>query len=276
MASTPNPTPGDSAEYPSEAQPDDTQPAPTAGQAFLAAAVFLTRLPVPLSRPFDRALFGRAMGWFPAVGALLGVAAGVIFGLLHWLGLPTPLDAVLTVAALIILTGGLHEDGLADTADGFGGGRDREHKLGIMRDSRIGSYGALALILSVAVRIAVVAALPSVWVAIKVLAVAGALSRAAMVAASHWLPPARTDGLSATLGGPTQGATLLALGLAAALAILLLPGGKALVVVALAGAGTLAALRVARAQIGGQTGDVLGAIQQLIEGLVLITLVALT
>ncbi len=243
-------------------------------EAILTAAIFLTRVPLPFSGPVDTTLFGRAMGWFPAIGAALGLGAGLAFGLLGGLGLPPLLAAAVTVAMLVAVTGGLHEDGLADTADGFGGGRNREHKLEIMRDSRLGSFGALALMLGIVLRIAALAAMPSTWAALKLLVVAGAVSRAAMVAVSHWLPPARPDGLSATLGGPARGYTLLALALASGVAFLLL-GVKALPVLALAVGTTLATMRLAQLQIGGQTGDVLGAVQQTVEIVVMVLLVGL-
>jgi adenosylcobinamide-GDP ribazoletransferase len=269
----PDPIPDAGPEPEPEAAPEATGGARVVA-AILAAAIFLTRLPLTLPDPLDPTLFGRAMGWFPVIGAALGLAAGLVFGLLGGFGLPPLLAATLTVTLLVAITGGLHEDGLADTADGFGGGRSREHKLEIMRDSRVGSFGALALVLSVALRVAVLAALPSTWAAITLLVVAGAVSRAAMVVASYGLPPARRDGLSATLGGPTRGATVLALALALGIAVLFL-GLKALPVLAVAVAATLATMHLARLQIGGQTGDVLGAIQQAVDITVMVVLVGL-
>ena len=254
-----------------EAPPEAEAPPPLLTDALMAAAIFLTRLPVPFTRPMTPDLFGRAMGWFPLVGAGLGLGAGIAFALFGVLGLPPLLAAVLTVTLLVGVTGALHEDGLADLADGLGGGGDRERKLEIMRDSRLGTYGALALILGIALRVGAVAALPSAWVAIKALTVAGAVSRAAMVAVSHYLPPARADGLSATLGGPAKGATMLALGLAVAVAFLLL-GFKSALVLAVAAAVTFGMKRLAAAHLGGQTGDVLGATQQVVEIVVLILL----
>ncbi len=260
----------------SDAGPEPETPSmPPILRAILTAALFLTRLPLPSPGPFDTTLFGRAMGWFPAIGAVLGLAAGLAFGILGGFGLPPVLAATITVTMLVVITGGLHEDGLADTADGFGGGRDREHTLEIMRDSRLGAFGALALVLSVALRVGALAAAPTTWAAIKLLVVAGATSRAAMVAASHGLPPARRDGLSATLGGPARGAVLLALAFTLGVAFLFL-GLKALPVLAVAAGTTVALMRLARVQIGGQTGDVLGALQQAVEIVVMVLLVGLT
>lgn len=240
--------------------------------AMLAAGIFLTRLPLPFAGRLTPELFGRSMGWFPLIGAALGLGAGLVFGLLGGFGVPSLVAAALVVALLAVVTGGLHEDGLADTADGYGGGRDREHKLEIMHDSRVGVYGVLALVLSVAIKVAAIAALPSTWMAIKVLVVAGAMSRAAMVAQSHWQPPARSDGLSATLGGPAPGATVLALALALGLGFLLI-GAKALLVMGAVVLVTWGLIRLAYHQVGGQTGDLLGATQQVTEILVLILLV---
>ncbi|MEI6557056.1 MAG: adenosylcobinamide-GDP ribazoletransferase [Rhodospirillaceae bacterium] len=250
---------------------DDPPPYHPVVAAMLAAGVFLTRLPLPLNGRLTPALFGRAMGWFPLIGACLGLSAGIVFGLLGGFGVPSLVAAAVVVALLVLTTGGLHEDGLADVADGLGGGQDRESKLEIMHDSRVGSYGVLALVLSVVIRIAAIAALPSTWAAIKVLVVAGALSRAAMVAQSHWQPPARPDGLSATLGGPAPGATVLALALALGLAFLLI-GSKAALVMVVAAVVCWGLIRLADHHVGGQTGDLLGTTQQVVEIVVLVML----
>jgi adenosylcobinamide-GDP ribazoletransferase len=239
----------------------------------LAAAIFLTRLPVPFDGRIGRGLFSRSMGWFPLIGAGLGLGAGVVYGLLGGFGLTPLLAAALTIGLLIAVTGALHEDGLADTADSLGAD-NRERRLEIMRDSRIGSYGTLALIASVLVRVAAVAALPTTWGAIKALVVAGAVSRAALVAVSHWLPPARRDGLAASLAEPARGATILALGLALGLALLLLRT-KIILVVLVAAAVTVVMMRLARIHVGGHTGDVLGATQQAVEIAVLVMMVGL-
>ncbi|MBF0335337.1 MAG: adenosylcobinamide-GDP ribazoletransferase, partial [Alphaproteobacteria bacterium] len=127
---------------------------------FHHAAVFLTRLPLPHLRDPARPL-AACMWAFPLVGAVLGLTAGACFAGLASLLPPLP-AALVALALLVLATGGLHEDGLADLADGFGGGRDRDHRLEIMRDSRTGSYGALAVGFSLALRAAALAALPPV------------------------------------------------------------------------------------------------------------------
>jgi adenosylcobinamide-GDP ribazoletransferase len=158
---------------------------------------------------------------------------------------------------MLAVTGAFHEDGLADTADGFGGGRTQARKLEIMRDSRIGSYGTLALILSIVVRIAAVGALP-VGRAVPLLLAAGAVSRAAMLLPMS-LPPARTDGLGRSLGRVPWPSRLIAVAIALTVALACLPWLLALEAMLLAGAAGAAISVYARRRIGGQTGDVLGA-----------------
>ncbi len=232
------------------------------GDIALALAL-LTRLPVRLSH--GASVRGGAAAWaWPLAGALVGALAALAGSVALALGLPTGVVAGLVLAAGILLTGALHEDGLADCADGFWGGWDRARRLEIMKDSHIGSYGVLALGLSLILR----------WSALSTLIAAGhlwgpviaaaALSRAPMAAVMHALPNARGSGLSQSTGRPAQDTGLL--GAAVALGVgLLATGGAALAAmlgVALAG---LAIAAVARARIGGQTGDVLGATQQLAE-----------
>ena len=134
------------------------------------------------------------------VGALIGLAGAIAYALAVWLGLPPWPAAVLALATTIWLTGALHEDGLADVADGFGGGRTREDKLAIMRDPRIGSYGALALVLAVLARAGAMAALAEPAAVAAALVAAGAASRAALPAVMAALPQARPDGLAAKGG----------------------------------------------------------------------------
>ena len=136
------------------------------------AAMFLTRLPF---RSGDRGLpaLGSTAWAFPLVGLGVGLAAGLVFGIASWLGLTGWLAAVFAVSAQIALTGALHEDGLADVADGFGGGKDAPAKLAIMRDSRIGVFGVITLVLSLAARIGALAALADTATVIAARMVAG-------------------------------------------------------------------------------------------------------
>jgi adenosylcobinamide-GDP ribazoletransferase len=228
------------------------------------ALAFLTRLPVPPKRPWRETDLAASVPWFPLVGALIGLLGGAAYGLAVWLGLPPLPAAAVALAATICLTGALHEDGLADVADGFGGGNTRENKLRIMRDSQIGSYGTLALALAVLARAGAIAGLAEPAAVATALITAGAASRAALPAVVIALPQARADGLAAKAGRPHPLRAAAAVLIAALIAIALL--GQAALTALLAGAlGALAVALLARREIGGYTGDVLGAAQQLAE-----------
>jgi adenosylcobinamide-GDP ribazoletransferase len=243
---------------------------------FKLAFGFLTRVPGPFSLAAASDELGPALRLAPLVGLVVGVCGALVTWIaVGGLGLPPLPAALLTVGATIWITGALHEDGLADVADGFGGAFERRRKLAIMRDSRIGAYGVLALILSIGLRGAALAALTGPEVASAVLIAAHSLSRAPLPLVMLVLAPARDDGLAAAAGrpGPADAVTGLGLGLLlAALAaggvMALSLGLAALVAAAVTG---LIALR----QIGGYTGDVLGAVQQTAEIAVLLTAVAL-
>jgi adenosylcobinamide-GDP ribazoletransferase len=172
---------------------------------------------------------------------------------------------------MLLVTGCLHEDGLADTVDGFGGGVSPARKLEIMRDSQIGTYGTAALMLSLMVRVGAIASLadPALVAAALIAAQAGA--RAVMPVFMRRVPPARQEGLSADAGDPPQQSAVLAVGIAVVVLLLCLGFGTTLIAVALlAMAGGLLAWLTIR-QVGGQTGDVLGALEQVSEILILLT-----
>jgi adenosylcobinamide-GDP ribazoletransferase len=228
------------------------------------ALAFLTRLAALEVRPWGAADLAASAPWFPVIGAAVGLAGGIAYGLAASLGLPPLPAAAVSLAAIIWLTGALHEDGLADAADGLGGGRTREDKLAIMRDSRIGSYGALALVLALLARAGALAALAEPLAVAAALIAAGALSRAALPPAMAALSQARPDGLAASAGRPHPLRAAAAVLIAALIAVLLL--GTAAPAALIAGAlGALAIALLARRQVGGYTGDVLGAVQQLAE-----------
>ena len=244
----------------------------------MLAAVFMTRLPLRLSHEPAPDLYPRSMGWYPLIGAALGLFGGGVYALADLANLPPTVAAVLTVAALAWATGGLHEDGLADVADGFGGGRTRERKLEIMRDSRVGSYGVLAVVLSVALRVSALAALGEraggpLEVAAALVA-AATCSRAVLPAMAWTMAPARKDGLAASHGCPPSKRVVLALALAAV--VTLSAVGPAVLAVALASStAAVATGLLALRHLRGYTGDVLGAAQQAAEIAVLLTLVGL-
>ena len=241
----------------------------------LLAVALLTRCPVPGWAHRGGPAIAQAFALFPWVGFGLGLVCGGAWILAQAAGVPPLVAAGLTIGLLCLLTGALHEDGLADCADGFGGGRDIAHKLEIMRDSRLGSYGVIALILSLVVRITALASLSPLTGAVA-LTVALVLGRTAMPAVMISLPPARTDGLGAGLGPAGRIAVTLALvgGISLATALLF---PFALPALAALPAALLAALlirTIARRQIGGFTGDVLGATEQLVQVTVLVVLAA--
>ena len=229
--------------------------------ADLAAAFsLLTRLPVTMrAAPSPRA----AWAW-PVVGAAIGALAAMSTSAALALGLSAGPAAALALVTTALLTGGLHEDGLADTADGLMGGQTKERRLEIMKDSRIGSYGTLALLLVTLIRWSALATLITAGQHWAALIAAGAISRAPMVVLIAGLPNARGTGLSHITGSPPRYAVLTALALTVIIA--LLATGSAILSMVLAAAATTAFLaRAARNRIGGQTGDILGASQQLAE-----------
>lgn len=239
-----------------------------------AALGLLTRLPISVDT--DAATKrGAASAWaYPLAGATVATIACTLTAAALWLGLPIPLAAALLLAIQIILTGAMHEDGLADCADGLWGGWTPERRLEIMKDSAIGAYGTLALILSLILRWqALTLILPhSLWAAPIA---AATLSRAPMVALMAALPHARSNGLSQSVGRPNNQTAALAAA-SALLACLLLTGfatTTALAVTLILV--TLACARIATAKINGQTGDILGATQQLSEITALATLATL-
>lgn len=236
---------------------------------------FLTRLPVRTSDQLEAGSLTHALRFSPAVGAFAGAFAGAFYWLAVSFGFSTFIAALFGIVAAALLTGGLHEDALSDMADGISGGWTAERKLEIMSDGRIGAHGALALILAMLLRVGAMAQLSSPDRVMAALIVAGALSRAIMYAAMYALPHARNQGLAHGAGRPSleQAATALIIG--AVIAWLAMPFGAALAAIAAASAGGLLTARIALRQIGGQTGDILGAVQQISEICALLLLAAL-
>lgn len=230
------------------------------------ATEFLTRIPVPgLPVETEPGSLAGAARAFPVVGIGIGLAAALVFVIATFIGLSVWIAAVLAVGTQLLVTGALHEDGLSDVADGFGGGTGRDRKLEIMRDSRIGSYGVAALVLALTVRVAALAALPGTLSVAAALVAAGALSRSAMVLLLRWLTPARQDGLGAEAGVPDTMGVAVASVIAVAVALIVLGPGAGIVVMLAALAAAAVIGWLARRQIGGHSGDVLGASQQAAE-----------
>lgn len=222
--------------------------------------VFFTRLPLP-AFDFQGRTLAQAIWAAPIPGLAVALVGGLVHALASACGLAAGPSAALALGAMVLATGALHEDGLSDVADGFGGGGTRERKLEIMRDSRIGSYGAAALGLSLLVRWSALAELGGTAHVPWALIAAHMASRGMAGAFMHLLPPARADGLAAGAGSVTAetAATGAALGAAA---LLLLGVGGALVTVLLLAAVFWAFHALCLRQIGGHTGDTVGALQQ--------------
>jgi len=239
------------------------------------ALAFLTRIPIPLDDAPDLKLAQAARG-FPIAGLAVGIAGAVVFAIAEVFALPTLVAALLAVAGMVLLTGGLHEDGLADTADGLGGGRDREHALAVMRDSRIGSYGVIALTIAIGLRAAAIAALGYPDAAGLAIVVAACASRALLPAVMFLMPPARPDGLAQAAGTPSQRAAIEAAALGGIVLLLCLGLLAGLLLIALLALFTALFLRYLQHRLGGQTGDTLGAVQQGAEVVILIVATTVT
>jgi adenosylcobinamide-GDP ribazoletransferase len=173
----------------------------------------------------------------------------------------------------LLATGCLHEDGVADAADGFGGGETRERKLDIMRDSRIGTYGVCALIVALILRVGVLASFFSSGSAAWALIASHAGARAAMMAFMFLVPPARRDGLSSDAGQPPIESAGVAAALGFVISAICLGLAHAVIAAILLAIVIAVMAWLSRRQIGGQTGDVLGAVEQIAE--ITILLVAL-
>lgn len=233
--------------------------------AFFSALRFLTILPVPLKWCGDEHSFHRSPDWYPLAGLLMGLLLAACDLLLRWL-LPLPVAAVLVLLTLIALSGALHMDGLADTADAFFSSRGRERMLEIMKDSCCGPMGVTAIVVVLLLKLALILALPLQWRSqgLLLMPVAG---RCVMPVLSSWLPYARsTEGTGAFIrNGAGFRRCAIALSAMAVLSLALLGLAPGLTVVTLFAAATWLTGRYCRRKIGGYTGDTLGAACELVE-----------
>jgi adenosylcobinamide-GDP ribazoletransferase len=259
---SPPPTPVTDNLPPSTEQPTRLRPF----AELVHALRFLTRLPVPFARTIDPPPLHQSMRMFSLAGALIGVVLAGALIAARYLQLPPLLSGLLVSAFGMMITGALHEDGIADVADGFGGGYTPEQRLLIMKDSRIGSYGGLALIVTVLARAScygVIMLMPTPAI-VAVMAAVQAFSRAMVVDLMWAERPARSDGLSVMAGRPSSQVAVFAIVVALALmglCTLLVPPEKVIVALGLGLAATAVVRRLAVKLIGGQTGDVCGAVQ---------------
>lgn len=249
----------------------------------VAAFTFLTRLRIPGNWNLGASDVGRSAAFFPLVGAAIGAVQGGLLltasYLSHWVErrtghphvLPVSVLAVLLVAAGVLITGSLHLDGLADMADGFGGGRSRDDVLRIMRDHAIGTYGTVALILVLSLKISSIVTLIEHGVAFRFLVIAPALARASVVVLGSMLPYARADedGLGATVQHFGLFEVLFSSLTAIALAIFLV-GWRGCAAVGVAAVISSWNARLSQRKIQGITGDTLGANVEVCEVLILV------
>jgi adenosylcobinamide-GDP ribazoletransferase len=242
-------------------------------KSFLAAIAFLTRLPVGRLAAFDAADVAHSAGWFPLIGVLLGIFYSLAAALLKNC-LPLEVVAVLLVILDALATGALHYDGLADTADGFGGGNSREDILRIMRDHAIGSFGGMALVTLVALKVTAYAALltRSNWITALILA--PALGRWSILLLTATLPYARPS--ASVIGGMGKRSLVWGTGLVSvAMIAAMIPStsGRAWIAMAAVVAVSAAFGVYCRRRIAGITGDTLGANLQLCESAALLTFI---
>jgi len=234
---------------------------------FLIALQFLTIFSIQKTLPFDEVRFGRSAAFFPLVGGLIG---GLVWSLDLLLTpvCPPVIRSVLLTAALAICSRGLHLDGLADSADGFFGGRDRQHCLDIMKDSRIGTFGVVALAGVLLLKVRAFDLLAG-ETRIPALVLAPVLSRWAQVGMAFRSRPARDEGLGALLVRNVHRRELLWASTSALVVTLLLTGSAGLWLCVVVVAMTLALTHASHQRLGGVTGDTCGATGELVETFVL-------
>jgi len=230
----------------------------------LAAFSLLTRLTVPVDHNISGVRAAAATWAYPLVGAAVGALAATMAAFAGFLGAPEVFSASLALATMVLVTGAMHEDGLADCADGLGGGKAKATRLMIMKDSRIGAYGAVALTIALIARWSGIQGLAVNEALFWPLVAVGAASRAPMVAAMFFMQPAKDDGLSANVGLPPPASLAASVGLALLICLLAL-GFGGISVLFWAFVGALPLLVLANNLVDGQTGDVLGGAQQCAE-----------
>tara|TARA_Y100001978_G_scaffold70122_1_gene62976 strand:+ start:160 stop:951 length:792 start_codon:yes stop_codon:yes gene_type:complete len=240
----------------------------------LLALTFFTRIPIHFTVKYHRTLM-QACWCFPLIGAGIGLVGGTFLYLLLVIQIPVAISAVITICFIMVLTGALHEDGLADTVDGLGGGEDKKSKIEKMRDSRIGSYGVLAILLLTLIKLNAIISLATgkpYEIAILSIICAHSLSRFSIIIIPYFSIPASNEGLARYAGKPAARGIIGSFLLTSILILILLPFDQAILsaVLAILVAGAVGLL--ANFQIKGYTGDILGAAQQVSEVTVLVYL----
>lgn len=233
---------------------------------FVGSIQFLTRVPIRMRAPVEHA---RIVPWFPIVGLLIGaVVGGVAAGASELV--PTAVAASLAVVTGLLVTGAFHEDGLADVADAFGGGWTPEQRLEILKDSRHGTYGVAALSSSILVRVVALASIASPASTFVACLAAHGLGRGAAVVAMRAAPPARDSGLGVSAASSLRTVPTVVALVAALVVIAIASGWWVVAFVTAAATATVAVVALAVRKIGGLAGDVLGAVEQVVECTVLV------
>lgn len=234
--------------------------------------VFFTRIRIPFMLDFYGISLGAVAWTYPLIGLLVGGFAAFVWWGAGALGFSALVAAWLAVGASVLLTGALHEDGLADTADGMAAHRDAARKLDIMRDSRIGAYGVMALVVVLSLRAALYAEVTNFLIIIA----CAVVSRVAIAGLMFTTPRAREEGMASLAGAPSKLSFAVCVKLALLIVALLVGVAEAFMLLAVLALSAYAVRRVAMRHFGGITGDVLGASQQLSELALLMALVALS
>ncbi|MFO0998046.1 MAG: adenosylcobinamide-GDP ribazoletransferase [Alphaproteobacteria bacterium] len=244
-----------------------SEPTPEAGAAEVESDELRAEHPAPN--------MARALRAFPLVGIAIGIVSAVIYAVAYHLGVPALAAALCALATSAFVTGALHEDGFADFADGLAGGRSPDDRLRIMDDSRIGAAGALALLFGLGLKAAALMKLGTPGAAAAALVAASAGSRAVFPLIITRLPAVRPGGLGAMVGQPTGDVTVAAVVIGAIAMLLFLGIGQGLVAILVAGLAAAAVAGLAMRSLGGYTGDVLGAVQQVVETAILLAAAAM-
>lgn len=254
-----------------ETPTQDESPARRALGDAKAVIAFLTRLPLQAPH-YDLA---RACWAFPVAGLMVGIIAGTVFAVGLAFDIPSLAAALLAIMASVLVTGALHEDGLADLADGLGG-HDPDQRLEIMRDSRVGAFGVMALIFSIGLRATAVTVFVDPIAGFTALVASAVLSRGMLPALMYNLPLASESGLAASAGKPARQPVFVSLALTCVAAIALLGPGLASGALLISALAVLGVALLAKRLIGGYNGDSLGAAQQSVEIAVLLLIATAT
>ena len=237
------------------------------GECLLAIG-FFTRLPVPMDKETAARPLADASWAFPIAGLIVGLCGSAVITLGAGLNLPSLVLSFLAIGSMIFLTGALHEDGLADCADGLWSGDDNEKRLAIMHDSRIGAFGVIALVLMLGIKATAIAHLitaAGIWDTVLGILAAACLSRGALPCIMRLAPLASERGRAANAGKPGQQEMLVAAGISLLICLLCLGFGITVFSILIGGSLCAALTVIATNRIGGYNGDVLGAQQQILD-----------